>query len=154
MKKCLLLVSVLIASCSATDDNANQFVPITPAAQLAGHWDLTSKKTHAGQPVATTDCEEQYNWYQFGVDNASILSQSYLTHIGGNYYCNQGTMNSNYNVTGNVLIIEYDQFIYKYNIIEVNSLTMRLEQFQKGTVTNPTTIAVNDRIIETCTKVQ
>jgi hypothetical protein len=156
MKKLYLTAAfALLISCSNGDDTVFLPQPQPNVFNLTGRWNLKSKISN-GHAQSLSGCEQDYNWYQFGADNAAIIGRFNLYSQGGNNFCNQATGQGSYSVAGTVLTYSGSTatYIEKFNIISANSLTIQLEKFSYTDSGGQHNIPANDRIIEICNKAE
>ncbi len=155
----LILVAALISpmiSCSNSDDNSQQTTPNTPpeTQQLSGRWNLSHKSVN-GQIQAISDCEDQYNYYQFSTDGGAIVGKFRMYSIGQTNYCEQSSTEGDYTISNGVLTYTKSSgYIAKYNVISANDLTIKLEMFFYTTNLGEVDVPQNERVIEICNKAE
>ncbi len=157
MKKILLMT--LFAStvaCSSSDDNSQPTTPSTPpeTQQLSGRWNLSHKSIN-GQIQAISDCEDQYNYYQFSNDGGAIVGKFRMYQIGMTNYCEQATTEGDYVIENGVMTYTKSSgYTSKYNVISANDLTIKLEMFYYTTNLGEVNVPQNERVIEICNKAE
>ncbi|WP_091145885.1 lipocalin-like domain-containing protein [Flavobacterium caeni] len=157
MKKILLMA--LFAStfaCSSSDDISQPTVPNTPpeTQHLSGRWNLSHKSVN-GQIQAISDCEDQYNYYQFSADGGAIVGKFRMYQVGMTNYCEQSTTEGDYTIEDGVLTYTKSSgYVSKYNVISANDLTIKLEMFYYTTNLGEINVPQNERIIEICNKAE
>lgn len=157
MKKILLIaLFALTFACSSSDDNSQPTVPNTPTEtqHLSGRWNLSHKSVN-GQIQAISDCEDQYNYYQFSTDGGAIVGKYRMYQVGMTNYCEQSTTEGDYVIENGVLTYTQSAgYISKYNVISTNDLTIKLERFYYTTNLGEVNVPQNERVIEICNKAE
>ncbi len=154
-----IFAAVLImpmVSCSNSDDNSQLTMPNIPpdTVALSGRWNLSHKSVN-GQIQAISDCEDQYNYYQFSTDGGAIVGKFRMYQIGMTNYCEQSTTEGDYAISNGVLTYTKSSgYVAKYNVISANDLTIKLEMFYYTTNLGEVNVPQSERVIEICNKEQ
>jgi len=158
MKKILFAaIFLLFFSCSKSESESSQSTNNPSAFDFSGKWKLASKVNHDGIIQNASWCEDQYNWYQFGVDNGAIVGAAKMIPFGGGTFtCEQSTINGTYSVSNDTLTYTWTISGYKtkYKIISTNSLSIQLEMISYESATGINVIPNNQRKKEICNKVE
>lgn len=149
------LLSAPMFSCTNSDDSSNPAVTSTPTENqhLSGRWNLYKKSVN-GQLQSISDCERQYNYYQFSSDGGAIVGRFRMYTVGNTYYCEQSTSDGEYDITGDVLTYTRTGAITKYNIVSANELTIKLEMFYYENVNGQFTVPQNERVTDICNRAE
>lgn len=150
------VLAVTTLSCSNSDDNFQSTIPSTPpeTQQLSGRWNLSHKSVN-GQIQAISDCEEQYNYYQFSTDGGAIVGKFRMYQVGMTNYCEQSSTEGDYTISNGVMTYTKSSgYVSKYNVISTNDLTIKLEMFYYTTNLGEVNVPQNERVIEICNKAE
>lgn len=143
-------------ACSSSDDNSQPTIPNIPpeTVALSGRWNLSHKSVN-GQIQAISDCEDQYNYYQFSNDGGAIVGKFRMYQVGMTNYCEQSATEGDYAISNGVLTYTKSSgYVAKYNVISANDLTIKLEMFYYTTNLGEVNVPQSERVIEICNKEQ